>query len=79
MTSNISNSSLISIKSRLETANTLLYNQRISDWNFFKKQRQILDDYYFVSKFNTVGNTENFLIQNYIGTTFLKNNLANTS
>ena len=77
-TSNISNSALITIRNNLETANTLMYNQRMSDWNFFKKQRQILDDYNFVSKFNTVGNTENFLIQNYIGTTFLKNNLANT-
>lgn len=77
-TSNISNSSLVTIRNHLETANTLMYNQRLSDWNFFKKQKQVLDDYYFVSRFNSIGNTENYLIQNYIGTTFLKNNLANT-
>jgi len=77
-TSNISNSSLINITSSLETVNTLMYSRRTSDWNFFKKQKEVLNDYYFVSKLNNIGNTENFLIQNYIGTNFLKNSLANT-
>lgn len=77
-TSNISNSSLINIMNSLETVNTLMYSRRTSDWNFFKKQKEVLNDYYFVSKLNNIGNTENFLIQNYIGTNFLKNSLANT-
>jgi hypothetical protein len=77
-TSNVSNSTLISIENHLEAVNTLMYQRRTSDWNFFKKQKEILDDYYFVSKFNSLGNTENYLITNYIGTNFLKNSLANT-
>jgi len=74
-TSNISNSAMITIRNHLETVNTLMYTQRTVDWDFFKKQKQILDDYYFVSRFNSVGNTESYLIKNYIGTDFLKNNL----
>ena len=74
-TSNISNSAMITIRNHLETVNTLMYTRRTSDWDFFKKQKQILDDYYFVSRFNSVGNTESYLIKNYIGTDFLKNNL----
>lgn len=77
-TSNISNADLILISNHIETVNALMYNRRTSDWNFFKKQKQVLDDYYFVSRFNNIGNTESYLIQNYIGTTFLKNNLTNT-
>ena len=77
-TSNVSNATLVSIGNHLETINTLMYERRTGDWNFFKKQKEILDDFYFVSKFNSVGNTENYLIQNFIGTDFLKNNLANT-
>lgn len=74
-TSNISNSAMITIRNHLETVNSLMYTRRTFDWDFFKKQKQILDDYYFVSRLNSIGNTENFLIKNYIGTDFLKNNL----
>lgn len=76
--SNISNATLITINTHLETLNSFMYTRRTADWNFFKKQKEVLDDYFFVTRFNNIGNTENFLINNYIGTTFLKNNLANT-
>lgn len=76
MTSNISNSSMITIRNHLETVNTLMQVRRTSDWEFFKRQREILDDYYFVSKFNNIGNTESFLIKNYIGTSFLKDKIS---
>jgi len=78
LTSNITNSALVSIISTLEQANSLMFTRRTSDWNFYKKQRQVLNDYRFVTQFNNSGNTDNYLIQNYIGTDFLKNNLANT-
>lgn len=76
-TSNVSNSTLITIRSNLENINTFMYTRRTSDWNFFKKQKEVLSDYYLISKFNSFGNTENYLIQNYIGTDFLKNSLTN--
>jgi hypothetical protein len=78
LTSNITNSALVSIISTLEQANSLMLTRRTSDWNFYKKQRQVLNDYRFVTQFNNSGNTDNYLIQNYIGTDFLKNKLANT-
>jgi hypothetical protein len=78
VTSNITNSALVSIISTLEQANSLMLTRRTADWNFYKKQKQILNDYRFVTQFNNSGNTDNYLIQNYIGTDFLKNNLANT-
>jgi hypothetical protein len=77
-TSNVTNSALTGIISSLEQANSLMYTRRTEDWNFYKKQRQVLNDYRFVTQFSRTGNTDNYLIQNYIGTDFLKNNLANT-
>lgn len=78
LTSNIANANLISISSDLQNVNSFVYTRRTSDWDFFKQQKNILNDYYTVNKFNSLGNTENYLINNFIGTDFLKNKLANT-
>jgi len=52
---------------------------RQKDTNFFQNSQMIVDRYNDVSQFNRVGQTELFLINNYIGTQNLKNNLANSN
>jgi hypothetical protein len=51
---------------------------RQKDTTFFQNSQMVVDRYNDVSQFNRVGQTELFLINNYIGTQNLKNNLANT-
>jgi hypothetical protein len=60
-----------------QVSNTMTtYRQK--DFDFFTNSQMIVDRYNKASEFNRIGQTELFLINNYIGTTNLKNNLANT-
>lgn len=65
--------------SNVTSANTLISTRRAHDWNFYQKSRALLDDYVFLSKFNNLGNTQSYIITNLIGTTYLKESLANTA
>lgn len=75
----ISTSQLTAINQRLSTFNTFLDYRRTSDWNFFANSYIIMINSIRLDKFNNIGNTQNYLIQNLIGTDRLKTNLANTS
>ena len=66
------------IITHVQTANTLIGVRRAHDWNFYAKSRQILDDYYFVKNFTSMGNTTTYLVNNLIGTDLIKTNIANT-
>lgn len=76
--SNISNSAMNLIISDVQTMNNFIASTRTSDWAFYVQSIQILNDYNKVSKFNNMGNTQTYLVNNLIGTDRLKNNLANT-
>ena len=78
--SNLTSTQINSLITDLESVNNYMYIRRTSDWNFFKKQKEILNDYYIVLKVSpkSLGNTQNYLVQNYIGTQTFKNLLANT-
>ena len=75
--SNISNSAMNLIISNVQTMNNYIALRRTSDWAFYTRSIQILDDYNKVSKFDSMGNTQTYLVNNLIGTDRLKNNLAN--
>ena len=66
------------IITHVQTANSLIAVRRAHDWNFYAKSRQILDDYYFVKNFTSMGNTTTYMVNNLIGTDLLKTNIANT-
>jgi len=66
------------IITHVQTANTLIGTRRAHDWYFYAESREILENYYFVKKFSTMGNTNLNMVNNLIGTDFLKSNLANT-
>jgi len=67
------------INNRLKVFNDFMDYRRTSDWNFFANANIIVINSIKMDKFNNLGNTQNYLIQNLIGTDRLKTNLANTS
>lgn len=75
--SNISVSAMNTIVSHVETVNNFVALRRTSDWAFYAQSIQILNDYNKVSKFDNMGNTQTYLVNNLIGTDRLKSNLAN--
>jgi hypothetical protein len=50
--------------------------RRTSDWNFFTNAYVIVSDTMKLTSFNNIGNTQNYLINNLIGTDKLKADLA---
>lgn len=75
----ISTTEVNAINNRLKVFNDFMDYRRTSDWNFFANANIIVINSIKMDKFNNLGNTQNYLIQNLIGTDRLKNNLANTS
>lgn len=75
--SNISNSAMNLIISDVQTMNNYIYSTRTSDWAFYVQSIQILEDYNKLNKFDNMGNTQMYLVNNLIGTERLKDNLAN--
>jgi len=60
----------------INTANTLIYQRRIEDENYFYDGQQIINDYQLLNSLENSGSTERNLISNKIGTTKLKNSLG---
>lgn len=75
----ITTTELDAITERLQIFNDFLDYRRTSDWNFFANSNIIVLNSIKMDKFNNIGNTQNYLIQNLIGTDRLKNDLANTA
>lgn len=78
---NVSSLSLTDANQFSNSANqvyNMMYDYRQKDIDFFQNSKMIIERYNQVSEFNKIGQTELFLINNYIGTQNLKNNLANT-
>jgi len=74
--SNISATTVNSIFSQIQTANTLIGGRREHDWNFYREGLSLLNDYDKVSKLEDVGTTQEYLIKNYIGTESYINKLS---
>jgi len=60
----------------ITTANSLIATRRNHDFNFYQKSRAIVNDYIFLTRFDNLGNTQNYMVENLIGTDFLKSNLS---
>jgi len=74
----LSQAQAITIANHINTANSLINTRRTHDWNFYAKSVEIVNDYLVLDRFNNLGNTQTYLVNNYIGTETLVNNLANT-
>lgn len=68
----------VSIASHMNTAKNLVNLRRTHDWNFYAKSVEVVNDYLVLDRFNNLGSTQTYLVNNFIGTETLVNNLANT-
>jgi hypothetical protein len=75
----ISSSDLAVITTRISNLNNYITLRRTSDWSFFTNARAMVMNSINLGKFDNLGNTQSYLVNNLIGTDRLKQNLANTS
>jgi len=76
--SNLSISQVTSVYNNVSSFYTFVNTRRTHDWQFFENSLNVLNDLSSVNRFTFVGNTQIYLINNYIGTEKLKNIIANT-
>lgn len=77
--SNISGTSSNTILNQIKTANTLIGGRREHDWNYFRQGLVLMEDYNKITKIEDVGQTQEYLIKNLIGTDSYINKIsANT-
>lgn len=77
--SNISGTTSNSILLQIKTANTLIGGRREHDWNYYREGLKLMEDYNKVTKFEDVGQTQEYLVKNLIGTDSYINKIsANT-
>jgi hypothetical protein len=57
------------------TANNLLWDRRTHDFNYYQSASSVISDYMKVSALASVGDTQKYLINNYIGTDLYKESL----
>lgn len=53
-----------------------IYNRINDDWTFYQATIQVGRDYGFLSRFSNLSNTQNYLINNLVGTDYLKSKIA---
>ena len=66
------------IITHVTTAYNLVEGRRSHDWTFYQNSKNVLDDLMMVDRFSRIGNTQSYIINNYIGTEKLKTSIANT-
>lgn len=62
-----------------QSVTNLLNTRRTEDWQFYQNSLSVVRDYMFLSKFTNMGNTQNYLVQNVIGTDLLKSKLSSNT
>jgi hypothetical protein len=70
--SNMNAATLLTHTNTINSVNTFIVTRRTSDYDFYNEELRILNDVIKIKQVSTVGNSEKFLINNYIGTTTLK-------
>lgn len=79
LVSNISTSTVNTIISHFQSANTILGTRRDHDWNFYRNAISLVNDFNQVNGLGHLGNTQIYLVNNLIGTnSYITNIAANT-
>lgn len=76
--SNLSSVQVNSVYANVSSLYSLINTRRTEDWEYYKRSKDVLDDYFFLKRFDNIGNTQTELINQYIGTDRLKNIISNT-
>jgi hypothetical protein len=53
-----------------------IYNRINDDWTFYQATIQVGRDYAFLTRFSSISNTQTYLINNLVGTDYLKSKIA---
>jgi hypothetical protein len=77
--SSLTPSQISEIITNISNLDNTMNTRRTHDENFFTNSKDILAEYDQMKKFKSPGNSETNIINDYIGTSRLKNNLANTA
>jgi hypothetical protein len=78
ISSNLTSQQVNTLYNNVNSTHDLILTRRLEDWQFFQNSIDILSDFSTVTRFSSIGNTQKFMINNYIGTEKLKNIIANT-
>jgi hypothetical protein len=74
-TSNLTTIQVTTIINGINSIKNIMDSRRIGDVNFYNNSRSIVDDYNSVKQFANPGQSETYLINNYIGTDKLKSRI----
>ena len=69
---NLTQSQISQILSDIANANTLLVTRQAADVTYYTNLRSFVDKYNSVKKFTNMGETETYLVNNFVGTTKIK-------
>ena len=72
LTTNLTPTQFSTIQYQMNVATDLMNSRRTSDVNFFYNSQAIVSDYNTLKQFNTPGQSEVYLINNFVGTDKLK-------
>lgn len=75
-TSNLSPGQITAIESYLSNTQNLIYERRMSDWNFYANSVKLSEDMQLVQEFDSMGGTMTYLVQNVVGTANLKSYIS---
>jgi len=56
----------------ISSANTLLFSRQAADVTYYTNLRTFVDNYNSVKKFTNMGETETYLVNNFVGTDKIK-------
>lgn len=74
--SNLTSTQINTIFEHANTANNLIYKNRVDDWFFYRTSLKIINDFYVIGNLTKIGKTQRYLIDNLIGTENYLNKLA---
>lgn len=74
--SNITVSQAYSVLNTISSTNNFVSTRRTHDWNFYREGLKLMEDYLKIDRLENVGNTQLYLINNYIGTESYKQKLS---
>ena len=74
-TTNLTPTQVSTMVNGLQPIADLMNSRRTSDVTFYNNSRAVIDDYNKVDQFSTIGQTESYLFNNYIGSDKLKSRI----
>ena len=69
---NLTQTQITQILADISSANTLLFSRQAADVTYYTNLRTFVDNYNSVKKFTNMGETETYLVNNFVGTDKIK-------